>query len=145
MRTLDLKMTHQRATMHSLLLEIERIRRAAAAPVADAVVAEHTEIVGEGWFFQERSEPVDADAVMHEHDGFFSGTPHLILQFNAPEGCSIQARLFHDVPPFGSGVWALPFLGLHREKRVNASSLSPCPSLSLLAFHKSNASLLTDL
>ncbi len=75
MRPLDPQVTHQRATVRSLLLEIERTRDAAAAPIADAVVAEHAVTVGEGWLFQERPEPVEADAVMHEHDGFFSGTP----------------------------------------------------------------------
>jgi hypothetical protein len=53
------------------------------------VVGEDSVTVGEDGLLQERPEPVHTGTVVHEYDGF-SGSPYLILEFDAIEGRPIH-------------------------------------------------------
>jgi hypothetical protein len=54
--------------MRSLFRKADRPRRAAATPVAHAVVRQDAVTVGKRRLVQERPEPFDAGAVVYEHD-----------------------------------------------------------------------------
>jgi hypothetical protein len=97
-RALDSEVAHQRLTVGGLLREADRPRERAAARAADAMVAEHAVMLGEGWLIQQRREPIGKVSRMNQHHRL-PGSPNLVLKFDALEGCPIHAPLCHDLPP----------------------------------------------
>jgi hypothetical protein len=97
-RPLDSEVTHQRPTVGRLLREADRTPDRAAAHTADAMVAEHTIMLGEDWLTQQRREPIDKVSRMNQHYRL-PGSAYLVLKFDALEGCPIHTSLFHDLPP----------------------------------------------
>jgi hypothetical protein len=75
--------------MRSLFRKADRPRRAAATPVAHAVVRQDAVTVGKRRLVQERPEPFDAGAVVYEHHRF-SGSAYVVLELDALKSCPIH-------------------------------------------------------
>jgi hypothetical protein len=95
MRPLDPEVTHQRPTVSGVVREADRTHDMATARAADAMVAEHAAMIGEGPLIQQRREPIGKVSRVDQHNRF-PGSLYLVLNFDALEGCPIHAPLFHD-------------------------------------------------
>jgi hypothetical protein len=99
-RPLDPEVAHERAAVGGLIGDADRPGRAAAARVADAVVAEQAVAFGQGRFLHQALEPVRAHAGVDQHHRL-PHSPDLVVQLDAVEGGPFQASLPHDPPPAG--------------------------------------------